>query len=162
MKIEGQQIYVRLYKISDASELAKLHTRNREFFQRICPLLPEVFYTEEHQKIRIEQVLKKTEEGQVYAFGIFLKATDKLIGDISLTQIARGNVQSCYTGFTLDKEYNNAKGYIAEALQLVVDFVFRELKLHRIEAEGIAKENLKINGKWTDHQILAIINSLDV
>jgi ribosomal-protein-alanine N-acetyltransferase len=181
MKLVGQQIYLRLYKISDASELAKLHTRNREFFQRVCPLLPEAFYTEEHQKIRIEQVLKKTDEGQVYAFGIFLKATDKLIGDISLTQIARGPVQSCYTGFTLDKEYN-AKGYTTEALQLVVDFAFRELKLHRIEAgampdniasirvlekvgfkkEGIAKENVKINGKWTDHQILAIINSLDV
>ncbi len=181
MKLVGQQIYLRFYEISDASELAELHARNREFFQRVSPLLPEAFYTEEHQKIRIEQVLKKTDEGQVYAFGIFLKATDKLIGDISLTQIARGNVQSCTTGFTLDKEHNG-KGYTTEALRLVVDFAFRELKLHRIEAgampdniasirvlekagftkEGIAKENVKINGKWTDHQILAIINSMDV
>ena len=181
MKLVGQQIYLRFYKTSDASELANLHTRNREFFQRVSPLLSEAFYTEEHQKIRIEQALKKTDEGQLYAYGIFLKATDKLIGDISLTQIARGDLQSCYTGFTLDKEYNG-KGYTTEALQLVVDFAFRELKLHRIEAgampdniasirvlekvgfkkEGIAKENLKINGKWTDHQILGIINSLDV
>ncbi len=81
----------------------------------------------------------------------------------------------------MDKEHN-AKGYTTEALQLVVDFAFRELKLHRIEAgamldniasirvlekvgfkkEGIAKGNIRINGKWTDHQILAIINSLDV
>ena len=181
MKLVGQRIYLRPYKISDASELANLHTRNREFFQRVSPLLPEAFYTEEHQKMRIERVSKMTDEGQAYAFGIFLKATNKLIGDISLTHIARGDVQSCCTGFTLDKEYNS-KGYTTEALQLVVDFAFRELKLHRIEAgampdniasirvlekvgfqkEGIAKENLKINGKWTDHQILAIINSLDV
>ncbi|QUG41913.1 GNAT family N-acetyltransferase [Psychrobacillus sp. INOP01] len=181
MKLVGQQIYLRFYKTSDASELANLHTRNREFFQRVSPLLPEDFYTEERQKIRIEQSLKKTDEGHLYAFGIFLKATDILIGDISLTQIARGDLQSCYTGFTLDKEYNG-KGYTTEALQLIVDFAFRELKLHRIEAgampdniasirvlekagfkkEGIAKENLKINGKWTDHQILGIINSLDV
>ena len=81
----------------------------------------------------------------------------------------------------MDKEHNT-KGYTTEALQLVVDFAFRELKLHRIEAgamldniasirvlekvgfkkEGIAKENIRINGKWTDNQILAIINSLDV
>ncbi|MEK3988553.1 MULTISPECIES: GNAT family N-acetyltransferase [Robertmurraya] len=181
MKLVGEQIYLRFFKTSDASELANLQTRNREFFQRVSPLLPEAFYTEDHQRIRIERVLKKTDEGQLYAFGIFLKATDKLIGDISLTQIARGDLQSCYTGFTLDKEYNG-KGYTTEALQLVVDFAFRELKLHRIEAgampdnlasirvlekvgfkkEGIAKENLRINGKWTDHQILAIINSLDV
>jgi ribosomal-protein-alanine N-acetyltransferase len=181
MKLVGEQIYLRLYKTSDAIELVNLHTRNREFFQRVSPLLPEAFYTEDHQKIRIEQALKKTDEGQLYAFGIFLKTTDKLIGDISLTQIVRGVLQSCYTGFTLDKEYSG-KGYTTEALQLVVDFAFRVLKLHRIEAgampdntasirvlekvgfkkEGIAKENLKINGKWTDHQILAIINSLDV
>ena len=181
MKLVGDQIYLRLYKTSDASELASLQTRNREFFQRVSPLLPEAFYTEEYQKIRLQQALKKTDEGQLYPFGIFLKANDKLIGDISLTQITRGDLQSCYTGFTLDKEYNG-KGYTTEALQLVVDFAFRELKLHRIEAgampdniasirvlekvgfkkEGIAKENLRINGKWTDHQILAIINSLDV
>lgn len=181
MKLVGEQIYLRFYKTSDASELANLHTRNREFFQRVSPLLPEVFYTEEHQQKRIEMALRKTDEGQLYAFGIFLKATDKLIGDISLTQIVRGDLQSCCTGFTVDKEYNG-KGYTTEALQLVVDFAFKELKLHRIEAgampdniasirvlekvgfkkEGIAKENLKINGKWTDHQILAIINSLDM
>lgn len=181
MKLVGEQIYLRLYKTSDAGELTNLHTRNREFFQRVSPLIPETFYTEEHQKIRIEQTLKKIDEGQLYAFGIFLKATDKLIGDISLNQIIRGDLQSCYTGFTLDKEYNG-KGYTTEALQLAVDFAFRELKLHRIEAgampdntasirvlekggfkkEGLAKENLKINGKWTDHQILAIINSLDM
>ncbi|MDI2588543.1 GNAT family protein [Psychrobacillus sp. NEAU-3TGS] len=181
MKLVGEEIYLRLYKTSDVRELTNLHIRNREFFQRVSPLLTEAFYTEEHQKIRIEQALKKTDEGQLYAFGIFLKTTDKLIGDISLNQIVRGDLQSCYTGFTLDKEYNG-KGYTTEALQLVVDFAFRELKLHRIEAgampdntasirvlekggfkkEGIAKENLKINGKWTDHQILAVINSLDV
>ena len=181
MKLVGQQIYLRLYKISDASELVSLHNRNREFFQRVSPLLPEAFYTEEYQKQRLQQALKKIDEGQLYAFGIFLKETEKLIGDISLTQISRGDLQSCYTGFTLDKE-NNGMGYTTEALKLVVDYAFKELKLHRIEAgamtdniasirvlekvgfekEGIAKENLKINGKWTDHQILAIINSLDV
>ncbi|OQR57340.1 GNAT family N-acetyltransferase [Bacillus sp. CDB3] len=160
MKLVGQQIYIRLYKISDANELAKLHTRNREFFQRVCPLLPEAFYTEEHQKIRIEQALKKTEEGLVYPFGIFLKETDKLIGDISLTQIARGDVQSCYTGFTLDKEYN-AKGYTTEALPDNIASIW-VLEKVGFKKEGIAKENIKINGKWTDHQILGIINNLDV
>lgn len=92
MKLVGDQIYLRLYKISDASELASLQTRNREFFQRVSPLLPEAFYTEEYQKIRLQQALKKTDEGQLYPFGIFLKANDKLIGDISLTQITRGDL----------------------------------------------------------------------
>jgi ribosomal-protein-alanine N-acetyltransferase len=27
--------------------------------------------------------------------------------------------------------------------------------------EGIAKQNVKINGKWEDHQVLAIVNDND-
>ena len=40
----------------------------------------------------------------------------------------------------MDKEHNT-KGYTTEALQLVVDFAFRELKLHRIEA-GAMLDNI--------------------
>lgn len=108
-----------------------------------------------------------------------MREVGKLIGDISLTLITSGDLQSCYTGFTLDKNYNG-NGYATEAVQLV-DFAFNDLKLYKIEAgampaniasirvlekvgfekEGIAKENLRINDRWTDHQILAILNRLD-
>lgn len=60
-------------------------------------------------------------------------------------------------------------------------YAFDHLQLHRIEAgvmphnkasirvlekagfhkEGVAKKNVKINGKWEDHQVLAIINPED-
>ena len=60
-----------------------------------------------------------------------------------------GDLQSCYTGFTLDKEHN-AKGYTTEALQLVVDFAFRELKLHRIEAGAMLDNiaSIRVLEKW--------------
>ncbi len=38
----------------------------------------------------------------------------------------------------------------------------RVLEKVGFKKEGIAKGNIRINGKWTDHQIVAIINSLDV
>ncbi|MGK0468891.1 GNAT family N-acetyltransferase, partial [Clostridium sp.] len=80
-------------------------------------------------------------------------------------------------GYALDKQFNG-KGYMTEAIKLVVRFAFNELSLHRIEAgvmptnigsitvlekagfckEGIARKNVKINGKWKDHQMLAIIS----
>ncbi|MET3851852.1 RimJ/RimL family protein N-acetyltransferase [Paenibacillus sp. OAE614] len=70
---------------------------------------------------------------------------------------------------------------MTEAVRLMVDYAFTELKLHRIEAgvmprnlgsirvlekagfhrEGIARSNVLINGKWEDHQVLAIINPED-
>ncbi|MGO0190763.1 GNAT family N-acetyltransferase [Bacillus velezensis] len=76
---------------------------------------------------------------------------------------------------------HNGKGYATKAVKLAVDYAFNELKLHRIEAgvmphnkasirvlekagfhkEDIARKNVKINGKWEDHQVLAIIHPED-
>ncbi|MGZ4160285.1 MAG: GNAT family N-acetyltransferase, partial [Neobacillus sp.] len=73
---------------------------------------------------------------------------------------------------------HNGKGIMTEAVQLVVDYAFNVLGLHRIaagvmpynigsirvlekagfEKEGIARKNVMINGKWQDHEILSIIN----
>ena len=74
----------------------------------------------------------------------FLRENNKLIRLKLL-----GDLQSCYTGFTLDKEHN-AKGYTTEALQLVVDFAFRELKLHRIEAGAMLDNiaSIRVLEKW--------------
>ena len=57
MKLVGKHIYIRLYKTADANELANLHIRNREFFQRVCPLLQKFLYRRT-SKIRLEQALK--------------------------------------------------------------------------------------------------------
>lgn len=113
----------------------------------------------------------------MYAFGIYLSKTDELIGNVALSHISRGPAQSCMIGYTLDEQHNG-KGYMTEAVKMAVAYGFETLKLHRIQAgvmphntpsikvlekagfhkEGIAKENVQINGKWQDHLILAIIN----
>ena len=93
----------------------------------------------------------------------------------------RGPLQSAVLGYALDQKHNN-KGYTTEAVELVVGYAFRKLALHRIEAdvmpgndasirvlekagfhkEGIALQNVQINGEWQDHQVLAIINPRDL
>lgn len=55
--------------------------------------------------------------------------SDELIGNIALTEVLRGPLQSCYIGYSLDMQHNG-KGYMTEAVKLVV---------------------------WQDHQVLAII-----
>jgi [ribosomal protein S5]-alanine N-acetyltransferase len=121
------------------------------------------------------------DQDEAYAFGIFLPGTDELIGIVSLTEVLRGSLQICFIGYMLDQRYNG-KGYMTKAVNLVVSYAFQELKLHRIEAgvmlhnigsikvleksrfhkEGIAKKNVKINGRWEDHQVLAKINEEDL
>ncbi|SFJ69041.1 Acetyltransferase (GNAT) domain-containing protein [Paenibacillus sp. UNC496MF] len=70
---------------------------------------------------------------------------------------------------------------MTEAVKQVVRYAFEALKFHRIvgeasprnpgsirvleragfQKEGISRSNVKINGVWEDHQVLAIINPED-
>jgi len=178
--MRGEHIYLRAFSLQDAEKKLKLETDNREFFEKYSMTRYPDFYTLVIQREIIEIGNEQREEGREESFGIFKNEDDTLIGTISLFQIFRGPLQSAFLGYALDKSHNN-KGYTTEAVKLIVDYAFRKLHLHRIEAgvmphnipsirvlekagfhkEGIAKSNVKINGKWEDHQVLAIINPDD-
>ena len=178
MKFVGKNTYIRQLEVSDAAAVLELQIRNKDFFQTYTPMRIEGFYTIEGQVKVIEANIAQSESDSRYSFGIFLNETDKMIGNVALSEILRGPLQSCYIGYYMDQQ-QNGKGYMTEAVMLAVGFAFKELELHRIEAgvmphnirsmkvlekagfhkEGIAIKNVKINGKWEDHQVLAIVGA---
>ncbi|UFU00656.1 GNAT family N-acetyltransferase [Radiobacillus kanasensis] len=178
--LKGNKIYLRSFTKEDAPFLLKLELENQAFFEKYSMARMEDFYTLDGQKERINYKREKQIEDQEYFYGIFLQENDELIGVINLFQVMRGSLQSAFIGYFLDKAHNG-KGYTTEAVQLITENAFQELKLHRIEAgvmphnigsirvleksgyhkEGIARSNVKINENWEDHQVLAIINPND-
>lgn len=176
MRLNGEDIYVELVEESDVNSLLTLEVKNKDFFQLFTGLRDESFYTLQGQvdRIKSQNELQKADQG--YFFLIHLQKSGEVIGEVTLSEVVRGNLQSCWIGYSLDKDHNG-KGYMTEAVKLVVKYAFQELDLHRIEAgvmphnigsikvllkagfhkEGIAKKNVKINGHWEDHQTLAII-----
>ncbi|PFO81863.1 GNAT family N-acetyltransferase [Bacillus cereus] len=180
MKIQGKRIFVKALEEYDVNAMLQVELKNRDFVETYTPFRDAAFYTLEGQRDRIRKQYEKRKLDQAYSFGIFLIETEELIGNIALSDILRGPLQNCLIGYYLDKQHNG-KGYMTEAVGLVVSYAFHELKLHRIEAEvmphnkgsihvlekvgfhkgGIARENVKINGKWESHQVLAIINEKD-
>lgn len=98
-----------------------------------------------------------------------------LVGVINLSQIARGNFQSAYTGYHGYAE-TAGRGLMSEALTMVVDRAFGEMGLHRLEAniqpgnlrsialvarvgfrkEGFSPRYLRIGDEWRDHERWAI------
>ncbi|PSL40145.1 ribosomal-protein-alanine N-acetyltransferase [Planomicrobium soli] len=178
--MKGDHIYLRAFRPADAQAKLKLEKDNREFFEKFSMTRYPDFYTLMVQKEIIEIGNEQREEGREESFGIYKNEDDTLVGMITLFQIFRGPLQRAFLGYALDKNHNN-KGYATEAVKLIVDYAFQKLQLHRIEAgvmphnipsmrvlekagfhkEGIAKSNVKINGKWEDHQVLAIINPKD-
>ncbi|RAL24173.1 GNAT family N-acetyltransferase [Thermoflavimicrobium daqui] len=177
MKMTGNNIFVKILENSDAEALARLESNNRDFIQQYTPLRDESFYTVEGQLEKIRKANEMKDQDLKYFFGIYLIETNELIGTITLSEVVRDALQYCFIGYYLDQNHNG-KGYMTEAVRLVVSYAFDNLKLHRIEAgvmphnigsmrvlekagfhkEGIAKKNVKINGRWEDHQVLAIIN----
>jgi len=178
--LRGKKIYMKPLEISDAESNLRLQLDNRQFFETYSMTRGSEYYTIDNQLKQINSHIENRKTDDSYHFGIFRFEDDELVGTINLFQVVRGDSQSAFIGYFLDKK-NNGKGYATEAVNLIVSFGFNEIDLHRIEAgvmphnlasirvlekagfrkEGIAIKNVRINGIWEDHQVLAIINPND-
>jgi ribosomal-protein-alanine N-acetyltransferase len=107
---------------------------------------------------------------------IWRRTDGVLLGAISLSEIVRGPFQSAYLGYYIGAGYAG-RGYMTEALQLMLHLAFRRLRLHRVEAniqpdnrasislvrragfsrEGYSPRYLKIGGRWRDHERWALL-----
>lgn len=161
-----------------AEQVAEYYQRNREFLRGFEPVRDPAFYTPQFQKGLLEQEAKDREEGRSCRFYIRSVAEpDKIIGAIGLNNIVRGAFQSAFLGYKLDADYCG-RGYMTQAVSLVVSYGFETLKLHRIEGnvmprnlasirvlekngfckEGISRYYLNINGIWEDHVHMVKLN----
>lgn len=100
---------------------------------------------------------------------------DALVGYLNLGNIIRGPLESAFLGYA-GVAGRTGRGYMTEALALVLEHAFGELALHRLEAniqpgntasialarrcgftkEGFSPRYLKIHGEWRDHERWAI------
>jgi [ribosomal protein S5]-alanine N-acetyltransferase len=98
-----------------------------------------------------------------------------LIGYLNVSEIVRGALQGAFLGYGAVAA-QAGRGYMTEAVGLVVRDAFTRLKLHRLEAniqpgnlasiavvrrngfekEGFSPRYLKIGGRWRDHERWAI------
>ena len=170
LTIEGSNIKIQALTPGDAEEVLEYHLRNREFLRIFEPARDESFYTLDSQKRTLVESYKQFLNGNGVNFGIF--KNDKLIGKIRISNIVMGVFKNAFIGYSMD-EKEQGKGYMKEAVKLVVAYAFEELELHRIEATtlidneksqrvlrncgfkelGISEKYLYINGEWRDHMV---------
>lgn len=179
IEMKGKRVYLRTLTAADVELILHLQQENRDFFEKFSMIREQDFYTYDGQLKYIKTLEDRMKKDQEYFYGIFIN-DNTLIGTINLFQVLRGSLQSAFIGYFLDKKFNG-QGYMTEAVKLLVNNAFENLNLHRIEAgvmphnigsirvleksgfhkEGLARKNVRINGKWEDHQVLAIINPRD-
>lgn len=171
------RVFIRAYIEEDALELLELNIRNREHFEFWMPLKPkeEQYSLGAHQE-RIRQTLQKMQDDRYYAFGVFLKENNALIGEVSASFIERFPAETCMIGYQLDRNYNG-QGLMAEAVSQAVGLLFDKYAFHRLRAEvmpenigsirvlekvgfrreGLARKSLYINGNWEDFTMFALL-----
>jgi [ribosomal protein S5]-alanine N-acetyltransferase len=99
-----------------------------------------------------------------------------LAGVINFSEIVRGAFHSAYVGYYAFAQLAG-DGYMTEGFALALDFAFRRLALHRVEAnvqpanrrsialvsrlgferEGYSRRYVKISGRWRDHVRFAML-----
>ena len=85
----------------------------------------------------IEKALRRYENGKCYRFCIALKETDELIGIIEPLRFDESD-SSCSFAYMLARDFWG-KGYGTEALTAILDFLFTEMEIQRVEADHMAE-----------------------
>lgn len=173
--LKGERIELRLLRPNNAEEMLNYYNKNKKHLMPFEPSRDDSFYTLQVQKHILMEGYRQFLSGIAVNFGIYINGN--LIGKIQMSNIVLGVFRSAFVGYSISEE-EQGKGYMKEALKLLIDFAFNEMGIHRLEAStlvdnirsqrvlegcgfrflGINEKYLYINGEWRNHKAYYLIN----
>jgi len=173
IELTNGEITLRPFTYADAKQWRRVRALNRDWLEEWEATVPNTSKSDGLKgalsfRKMVRAFAKEAKAGRSYSFGIF--SGPNLIGQINLGGIIYGALRGAHIGYWIDKNYAN-RGYMSEAVNMVTDFAFNELELHRIEInirpenspsirvaekcgylyEGLRPRYLHIAGAWRDH-----------
>lgn len=176
LHLEAGRVYLRTPLPGDWKAWAELRAESREFLVPWEPTWPRDALTRQAYHRRLGYYAGEWRQGSGYPLFLLRQADDQLLGGISLLNVRRGVAQTASLGYWIGRPFAR-QGYMSEAISAVLDLAFGKLGLHRVEAaclphnepsrglllksgfkeEGFAREYLRINGRWQDHVLFAVL-----
>ena len=177
--LESERCLVRAPEEADFGRWSALRAQSQSFLQPFEPRWPVGELTRPSFRRRLRRYAQDVRERQGYAFFIFERTGQELLGGLTLSNLRYGVSQSCSLGYWMGAPHAG-RGFMSEVIPVMFPFIFGELGMHRIEAaclpdnqpsirllrrvgfheEGMAKAYLKIDGRWQDHRLFAKISPL--
>lgn len=184
--LEGERLYLRPPTLDDWRAWSDLRRESRGFLTPWEPSWPADALTLAAFRRRLRQYARDRQAGSGHPFLIFRRGkaagggrsrrADELVGGVSLTNLRRGVAQTASLGYWTGERHAR-RGYMQAALELLLDWSFGPLALHRVEAaclpanqpsrrlleklgfaeEGLARGYLMIDGRWQDHVLYGLL-----
>jgi len=178
--LAGEGVVLRPPQMTDFAPWAGLREISRDFLTPWEPTWPADDLTRAAFRRRLKRYAEDQRTDQAYAFFLFRREDEELIGGLTLANIRRGVAQAGSLGYWMGAPFVR-HGYMTAAVQALIPFAFGTLRLHRLEAaciptnaasirllektgfsrEGYAREYLCINGIWQDHLLYARLQDHD-
>jgi [ribosomal protein S5]-alanine N-acetyltransferase len=181
IELTNGEILLRPFSQGDKKQWRRVRTLNREWLEEWEATVPKISKLDELKgpisfNKMVRTYRREARAGRSFSFGIF--KGPNLIGQINLGGVIYGALRGAHIGYWIDRNYAN-RGIMSEAVNMVTDFAFNELELHRIEInirpenspsirvaekcgylyEGLRPRYLHIDGKWRDHHCFVRENS---
>ena len=171
-KIITQNLYLRPLSITDITQ-EYISALNDDEVVRLTEARHQKWDEESVKRYVVESNV----EGVSQLIGIFIRVSDKHIGNIRLLNFSEKH-KRVDLGIMLFDKSQWSKGYGAESLRGITNYVFNVLKLHRICAdyyslnsasarmfekagfriEGVFKDHFLLDGEYVDSVRIAKIN----
>lgn len=177
-RLESYNVHLRPPRPGDYRAWATLREESRDFLTPWEPRWPADSTGRHAFRRRLHAVATEWRNDEGYGFFVFRNEDNALLGGINISQIRRGVAQTASLGYWIGERHAR-RGYMADALSVLLPYAFRQLGLHRIEAaclpenqaskgllkklgfreEGLARQYLKIDDRWQDHVLFGLIES---
>jgi ribosomal-protein-alanine N-acetyltransferase len=163
----GTKIRIRQVEAADREEFIALGRGNVDFLWPWVdpPVTDEGF----------DKYLRSRESSTDEGWLVCEAASGRIAGVVNISCIVRGLFQSAYLGYWIGAPFAR-RGYMTEAMGLVIGRAFWQMGLHRLEAniqpgnaasialvrrcgfskEGYSPKYLQVFGEWRDHERWAI------
>jgi ribosomal-protein-alanine N-acetyltransferase len=176
--VRGDGVFLRPAEMDDFRAWAALREHSRAFLSPWEPIWPADDLTRGAFRRRIKRHAEEMARDEAFPFLVFRTRDTLLVGGLTIGQIRRGVAQAATVGYWTGVDYAG-QGYMSRALRAAVAYAFSTLRLHRVEAaclptntasirllesagfrrEGLARSYLRINGRWQDHFLFAVLEN---
>jgi len=170
--LKGSRITIRRLKRSDCESIY-VHIKDPRVL-RYLPAVPNP-YNRDDARTWIALTHRKARRDTAYHFGIEHNQEREIIGGMSFNEVNHHDLDG-ELGYWLAHRHWR-KGYVSEALRLMLDFAFKELKLRRVYAfvavsnrpsqallekhgfrrEGTLRQSCRMKNRWHDEYLYALL-----